>query len=83
MDSDNDSKVTEGEMTTCLQTIIFRQRPADLFFAQAQEKQAGILARVPLASGLLSGKMNRARIFPADDFQQLSRKYLILKCAHI
>lgn len=52
---------------------IFRQRPADLFFAQAREKQVGILARVPLASGLLSGKMSRARIFPADDHRQFNR----------
>ena len=34
----------------------FRQRPAELFFAQAKLKQVGILARVPLASGLLTGK---------------------------
>ena len=36
---------------------IFRQRPADLFFAEAQKRKVGILARVPLASGLLSGKI--------------------------
>src|SRR3954451_6454510 len=36
---------------------IFRQRPAELFFAEAQKRKVGILARVPLASGLLSGKM--------------------------
>ena len=35
---------------------MFRQRPADLFFEQAQRKQVGILARVPLASGMLTGK---------------------------
>ena len=35
----------------------FRQRPADAFFAKAQEKRVGILARVPLASGLLTGKL--------------------------
>ena len=34
----------------------FRQRPAELFFAQAKLKQVGILARIPLASGLLTGK---------------------------
>src|SRR5579864_7807620 len=42
--------------------IIFnmlRQRPAELFFAEAQKRKVGILARVPLASGLLSGKMSR------------------------
>ncbi len=37
----------------------FRQRPAELFFSQAKQKQVGILARVPLASGLLTGKLRR------------------------
>ena len=37
----------------------FRQRPADLFFEQAQKKQVGILARVPLSSGMLTGKLTR------------------------
>ena len=36
---------------------IFRQRPAELFFEQAKRQRVGILARVPLASGLLTGKM--------------------------
>src|SRR5512136_3110821 len=38
---------------------IFRQRPAELFFGEAQRRQVGILARVPLASGLLTGKFSR------------------------
>ena len=38
---------------------IFRQRPADLFFAEAKRRKVGILARVPLASGLLTGKMKK------------------------
>src|SRR5512136_720977 len=38
---------------------IFRQRPADLFFSEAQRRRVGILARVPLASGLLTGKFSR------------------------
>lgn len=46
---------------------IFRERPADLFFAQAQAKRIGILARVPLASGLLTGKMSRDTKFTAND----------------
>ena len=46
---------------------IFRERPADLFFAQAQAKRIGILARVPLASGLLTGKMSRDTKFEAND----------------
>jgi len=51
----------------------FRQRPADLFFEQAARKQVGILARVPLASGLLSGKLVRNSHFAADDHRQFNR----------
>src|SRR3974390_726330 len=42
---------------------LFRQRPADVFFAEAQKRKVGILARVPLASGLLSGKLTRTSNF--------------------
>jgi aryl-alcohol dehydrogenase-like predicted oxidoreductase len=52
---------------------IFRQRPADLFFAEAQKRRVGILARVPLASGLLSGKINRDRKFAKDDHRAFNR----------
>jgi aryl-alcohol dehydrogenase-like predicted oxidoreductase len=52
---------------------IFRQRPAELFFEQAKQHQIGILARVPLASGLLSGKMTRQTTFPADDHRNFNR----------
>jgi aryl-alcohol dehydrogenase-like predicted oxidoreductase len=52
---------------------IFRQRPADLFFAEAQKKKVGILARVPLASGLLSGKITRASKFAKDDHRNFNR----------
>src|SRR5665213_1587693 len=38
---------------------IFRQRPAELFFTEAQKRKVGIFARVPLASGMLSGKIAR------------------------
>ena len=38
---------------------IFRQRPAELFFAEARRRQVGIIVRLPLASGLLAGKMTR------------------------
>ena len=51
----------------------FRQRPADLFFAQAKQKQVGILARVPLASGLLTGKLRQESTFPADDHRNFNR----------
>src|SRR5689334_10956204 len=51
----------------------FRQRPAGLFFEQAARKRVGILARVPLASGLLSGKLGRDSQFAADDHRQFNR----------
>lgn len=52
---------------------IFRQRPAELFFKLAREKQVAILARVPLASGLLTGKMTRNTQFAADDHRKFNR----------
>jgi aryl-alcohol dehydrogenase-like predicted oxidoreductase len=51
----------------------FRLRPAVLFFEQARKKQAGILARVPLASGLLTGKLRRDSHFAADDHRAFNR----------
>src|ERR1700761_7611901 len=45
----------------------FRQRPAELFFEQAKLRQTGILARVPLASGMLTGKLTRQSQFEAGD----------------
>lgn len=52
---------------------IFRTRPAELFFELAQAKQVAILARVPLASGLLSGKMTRDSTFSEDDHRNYNR----------
>ena len=51
----------------------FRTRPAELFFAQAQERKVGILARVPLASGMLTGKLNRNSQFAEDDHRTFNR----------
>jgi aryl-alcohol dehydrogenase-like predicted oxidoreductase len=51
----------------------FRQRPADLFFAVAKQKKVGILARVPLASGLLTGKLRADSAFAADDHRNFNR----------
>jgi aryl-alcohol dehydrogenase-like predicted oxidoreductase len=53
---------------------IFRQRPAELFFQQAIRRKVGILARVPLASGLLSGRMTRATSFPPDDHRNFNAR---------
>ena len=52
----------------------FRQRPAALFFEQALKKPVGILARVPLASGILTGKMSAASVFSADDHRNFNRR---------
>jgi aryl-alcohol dehydrogenase-like predicted oxidoreductase len=52
---------------------IFRQRPASLLFAEAKKRQVGVIARVPLASGLLTGKMNAATAFAADDHRAFNR----------
>ena len=56
--------------------IIFnmlRQRPADRFLAEAKRRVVGVLARVPLASGLLTGKMNERTAFDASDHRSFNR----------
>jgi aryl-alcohol dehydrogenase-like predicted oxidoreductase len=52
---------------------IFRQRPAELFFRQAQARKVGILARVPLASGMLTGKLKPDSAFSPDDHRAFNR----------
>ncbi len=52
---------------------MFRQRPAEMFFDLAKENKVGILARVPLASGLLTGKMKRDTSFAKDDHRNFNR----------
>ncbi|MBZ0306911.1 MAG: aldo/keto reductase [Anaerolineae bacterium] len=52
---------------------MFRLRPAELFFEQAKKRRVGILARVPLASGMLTGKMTAQTTFAADDHRQFNR----------
>jgi aryl-alcohol dehydrogenase-like predicted oxidoreductase len=52
---------------------MFRQKPIEEFFALADERNVGILARVPLASGLLSGKMSADRSFSEDDHRNFNR----------
>ncbi len=52
---------------------IFRQRPAELFFREAKRRKVGILARVPLASGLLTGKFTRESTFAPDDHRAFNR----------
>jgi aryl-alcohol dehydrogenase-like predicted oxidoreductase len=53
---------------------MFRQRPADLFFEQAESRRVGILARLPLSSGLLAGKMTRESSFAPDDHRAANRQ---------
>jgi aryl-alcohol dehydrogenase-like predicted oxidoreductase len=52
---------------------MFRLRPAHELFPEARERKVGILARVPLASGLLTGKMSADSAFPAEDHRQFNR----------
>ena len=52
---------------------IFRQRPAELFFEQAKKRKVGILARVPLASGMLTGKMKLNTKFESNDHRKFNR----------
>jgi aryl-alcohol dehydrogenase-like predicted oxidoreductase len=52
---------------------IFRQRPADLFFELAKKRQVGILARLPLSSGLLTGKLKPDSHFSPDDHRSFNR----------
>ena len=53
---------------------IFRQRPIDLFFKEAQHHKVGILARLPLSSGMLAGKMTRASTFEDGDHRGYNRQ---------
>ena len=51
---------------------IFRQKPAEIFFKEAAKKNIAIIARVPLASGLLTGKMNQNSVFPENDHRNFN-----------
>jgi aryl-alcohol dehydrogenase-like predicted oxidoreductase len=53
---------------------IFRQRPAELFFKEALGRKVGILARLPLSSGMLTGKFNRDSSFASDDHRNFNRQ---------
>lgn len=68
-------KAMEYEGVEAIEIIfnIFRQRPAGLFFEQAKKNNVGVIVRVPLASGLLSGKFNKNTTFNAGDHRQFNR----------
>jgi aryl-alcohol dehydrogenase-like predicted oxidoreductase len=53
---------------------MFRLKPSEQFFPEAVKRQVGILARVPLASGLLSGKLSAASQFADDDHRKFNRE---------
>lgn len=53
---------------------VFRQRPAELFFDQARRHDVGVIVRVPLASGLLTGKFGRETVFAPDDHRAFNRQ---------
>ena len=52
----------------------FRQRPAELFLPEAARRQVGVLARLPLASGLLAGKLTAETAFAGDDHRHFNRR---------
>ncbi len=52
---------------------IFRQRPAELLFKETKRRKVAILARLPLSSGLLAGKLNPASTFAPDDHRAFNR----------
>ena len=69
-------KAIEYPNVTTVQIIfnIFRQRPSELFFNLAQAKNVGIIVRVPLASGLLTGKFNLQTSFDQGDHRFFNRE---------
>ncbi|KAA1247882.1 aldo/keto reductase [Aquimarina sp. RZ0] len=68
-------KAIEYDNVSTVQIIfnIFRQRPNELFFEQVKKKNIGVIARVPLASGLLSGKYDSKTTFSKDDHRSFNR----------
>lgn len=68
-------KAIEFPNVTTVQIIfnLFRQRPSELFFKEALKHDVGIIARVPLASGLLTGKFNAETTFDAQDHRNFNR----------
>jgi len=68
-------KAIEYDNVTTVQIIfnIFRQKPAELFFEKAKQKNVGIIVRVPLASGLLTGKFTASTDFAEGDHRQFNR----------
>lgn len=68
-------KAITYENVTTVQIIfnVFRQRPASLFFQEAKKHNIGVIARVPLASGLLTGKFTKETAFDTQDHRNFNR----------
>jgi len=69
-------KAIEYSNVTTVQIIfnLFRQRPAELFFREAEKRNIGVIVRVPLASGLLTGLYHSETIFEPRDHRYFNRK---------
>lgn len=52
---------------------VFRRKPIDALFRKAAERKAALIVRLPLASGLLSGRFDRSTNFPEDDHRNFNR----------
>jgi len=52
---------------------VFRQKPIEALFEKAKEKEVALIIRLPLASGLLSGKISTDRVFPENDHRNFNR----------
>ena len=68
-------KAIDYQNVTTIQIIfnMFRHKPAEVFFAEAKKKNVGVIVRVPLASGLLSGKFSAASKFSKGDHRNFNR----------
>jgi len=76
VESMDEAKVCLAQEGLCsLQIIfnIFRQKPIHTIFDEAKQKRVGIIVRLPLASGLLGGKMTKSQKFPANDHRNYNR----------
>lgn len=69
-------KALEYPNVQSLQVVfnVLRQRPAELLFPRAVERQVGILARLPLSSGMLTGRLTRSTQFHPDDHRSFNRE---------
>jgi len=68
-------KAIEYDNVTTVQIIynLFRQRPQELFFKEAARRNVGVIVRVPLASGLLTGKYSQQTVFGKEDHRTFNR----------